>query len=59
MEMTSPRVGHEIYSLDENLGYYQIVIPSKDKYKIIITIDWGRFVWIIMPFEQKNYPLTY
>jgi hypothetical protein len=33
--MTSPRIGHEIYSLDGYLGYYQIMIPSKDKYKNI------------------------
>jgi hypothetical protein len=59
MEMTSPRVGHEIYSLDGYLGYYQIMIPPKDKYKNILIIDWGRFVWIMMPFELNNSLLTY
>jgi hypothetical protein len=51
---------HKVYLfLDGFLGYHQIMIASKDKYKIAFIIDWGTFVWIVMPFELKNVPPTY
>ncbi len=51
---------HEVYSfLDGFLSYYQIMIALKNMYKIIFIIDWGAFVWIIMPFWIENVPPTY
>jgi hypothetical protein len=42
---------HEVYSfLDGFSSYYQIMIAPEDMYKIIFIIDWGTFVWIVMPF---------
>jgi len=53
-------VGHEVYSfLDGFSNYHQITITSKYRYKIAFIIDWGTFVWIIMPFGLKNAPPTY
>jgi hypothetical protein len=43
--------GHEVYSfLDGFSGYHQITITPEDRYKIAFIIDWGTFVWIVMPF---------
>jgi len=32
---------------------------SKDKYKTSFIINWGTFVWIVMPFGLKNVPPSY
>ncbi len=51
---------HEVYSfLDGFFGYHQIMIVPKDMYKIAFIIDWGTFVWVILPFGFKDVPPTY
>ncbi len=53
-------VGYEAYSfLDGYLGYHQIYIAFKDRYKKTFVIDWGTFVWMVMPFGVKNGPPTF
>jgi hypothetical protein len=50
----------ETYSfLDGYSGYHQIIIALEDKYKISFFIDWGVFIWKVMPFGMKNGPSTY
>jgi hypothetical protein len=47
-------VGYEIYSfLDGNLRYHHIFVTPNNSYKIIFVIDWGAFVWMVMPFGVK------
>jgi hypothetical protein len=44
-EVLDMALGHEVYSfLDGFLGYHQIMITSKYKYKITFITDWGTFV---------------
>jgi hypothetical protein len=51
---------YEAYSfLDGYLGYHQISITLKDKYKIAFVTDWGALIWKVMPFGVKNEPPTY
>jgi hypothetical protein len=51
---------YEAYSfLDGYLGYHQISITSKDKYKIAFVRKWGAFIWKVMSFGVKNGPPTY
>jgi hypothetical protein len=40
-------------------GYHQISITPKDQYKIAFAINWGAFVWVVMPFRVKNGPPIY
>jgi hypothetical protein len=48
-------VGHEVYSfLDGIFNYHQILITLKDMYKIALIINWGAFVWVLMPFGLKD-----
>jgi hypothetical protein len=35
------------------------MIAPEDQYKIAFIIEWGVFVWLVMPFELKNTPPTY
>jgi hypothetical protein len=59
-EVLNTIVGYETYSfLDGYLGYHQIFITLEDKYKTTFVIDWGAFVWMVMPFGVKNGPLTF
>ncbi len=59
-EVLDKIVGHELYSfLDGCFGYYHIMIAPKDKYKTTFIIDWGAFIWVVMPFGLKNSPTTY
>jgi hypothetical protein len=47
----------EAYSfLHEYFGYHQIFTTPKDRYKTTFVIDWGAFVWMVMPFGVKNGP---
>jgi len=39
--------------------YHQIFITSKDIYKTTFVINWGAFVWMMMPFGVKNGPPTF
>ncbi len=42
---------YETYSfLNEYLGYHQISIAPKDRYKITFFIDWRTFIWKVIPF---------
>jgi hypothetical protein len=51
---------HEVYSfLDGFSSYHQIMIAPKSKYKTTFIINWGVFVWVVMPFGLKNVPPTY
>jgi hypothetical protein len=51
---------YEAYSfLDGYLGYHQVFIVPKDKYKIAFVKDWGAFIWKVMLFGMKNGPLTF
>ncbi len=52
---------HEVYSfLDGFLGYHQIMISPKNKFKYAFIINYGTFVnWIVMPFGLKNVPPNY
>ncbi len=53
-------VKYETYSiLDGYSGYHQISIAFEDRYKTLFVIDWGAFVWMVMPFGVKNGPSTF
>jgi hypothetical protein len=53
-------VGYEAYSnLDGYSGYHQIFIAFEDRYKTTLVIDYGAFVWMVMPFGVKNGPPTF
>jgi hypothetical protein len=39
--------------------YHHISIDPKDKYKTNFVIDWGAFIWMVMPFGVKNGPPTF
>lgn len=56
-EVLDEVIGHEVCSfLDGFFGHHYIMIALKDKYKITFIIDWGTFVWVVMPFGFKNVP---
>ncbi len=53
-------IGYGAYSfLDGYLGYHQISIAPKDRYKTTFVTNWGASVWMVMPFGVKNGPLTF
>jgi hypothetical protein len=53
-------LGYEAYSfLDGYSKYHQIYVAFNDKYKTTFVIDWGAFVWMVMPFGVKNGPPTF
>jgi hypothetical protein len=59
-EVLDKVVGHEVYSFSDSFfGYHQIQITPKDCYKTTFITDWGRFVWVVMPFGFKNAPPTH
>jgi hypothetical protein len=59
-EMFNIIVGYEAYYfLNGYSRYHQISIVVKDRYKTTCVIDWGAFIWKVMPFGVKNGPLTY
>jgi hypothetical protein len=45
--------------LDGYSKYHQIYIAPEDRYKTTFVIDWGVFVWMVMPFGVKNGPPTF
>ncbi len=52
--------GHEIYTfMDGFSGYHHILIAPKDQHKTTFVIEWGAFVWVVMPFGVKNGLPTY
>ncbi len=51
---------HEVYRfLDCFFGYHHISTAPKYRYKTTFIINWGAFVWVVMPFGVKNGPPTY
>jgi hypothetical protein len=53
-------VGKELYSfLDGFSGYNQIKIRAKDREKIAFIMEWGAFVFTIMPFGLCNALATF
>ncbi len=45
---------HEVYTfLNGFFGYHYISIAPKNQYKTAVVIDWGAFVWVVMPFGVK------
>jgi len=38
------------------LGFWQIQISEKDKYKTAFTVPFGQYEWNVMPFGLKNAP---
>ncbi len=59
-EVINNIAGHEVYTfLNGFCGYHQISIALENQYKTIFVIDWGIFVWVVMPFGDKNGPPIY
>jgi hypothetical protein len=51
---------YEAYSfLDGYSGEHHISIAPEDRYKTTFVVDWGDFVWMVMPFGVKNGPPTF
>ncbi len=51
---------HELYSfLDGFSNYRQIMIVPEERYKTTFITDWGRLVWIVLPFGLKDAPPMY
>jgi hypothetical protein len=44
--------------LDGYSGYHHISTTLEDRYKTTFVIDWGAFVWMVMPFGVTNVPPT-
>jgi len=58
--MLNTITGYEAYSfLYGYLGYHQIFIAPKDRYKTAFVTYWRAFIWKVMPFGIKNGPPTY
>jgi len=50
----------EAYSfLDGYYRYHHISTTTQDKYKTTFVMDWGSFIWRVMPFGMKNGPPTF
>ncbi len=59
-EVLDKVAGHKVYLfLDGFFGYHQIMIAPKDTHKVAFIIDWGTFIWVVMPFRLNNAPQTY
>ncbi len=59
-ELVNIVIGYETYSfLDGYSRYHQISIAREDRYKTSFIIDWGAFVWMVIPFNVKNGPPTF
>ncbi len=59
VEMLNTVVGYEAYSfLNGYLGYHQISIVQEDRYTTAFVIDWGVFIWKVIPFKVKYRPPT-
>jgi hypothetical protein len=59
-EVINTIAGHEVYTFLNGFSrYHHISIATEDQYKTTFVIDWGAFVWVIMPFGVKNGPPTY
>ena len=53
-------VKSKIFSkFDMKLGFWQIQIAEKDKYKITFVVHSKHYEWNVMPFGIKNAPLEF
>ena len=58
-EVLDTVIGYVAYSfIDCFLGYHQVHIHENDRYKTAFIIEWGAYVWVVMPFGLKNAPPT-
>jgi hypothetical protein len=47
---------YEAYScLDGYFEYHQLFITFENKYKTTFVIDWGTFVWMVMPYRPPTF----
>ncbi|MCO5612739.1 hypothetical protein L7F22_067008 [Adiantum nelumboides] len=52
--------GHEMYSfLDGYSGYNQISLADEDREKMAFIIEWGAFIYLVMPSGLCNTPVTF
>jgi hypothetical protein len=59
-EVLNTMAWYEAYSiLDGYFRYHEISIALEDRYKTSFVIDWGAFIWKVMPFGVKNGPPTF
>ncbi len=59
-EVLDEMAGHEVYSFFNGFSnYYRVMITFENKYKTTFIIDWGAFIWVVMPFGLKTVPPTY
>ncbi len=59
-EILNTVVGHDLYSfLNGYIGYHQISVAPKDKYKTIFVTNQRTFTQVVLPFGVKNEPFTY
>ncbi len=59
-EVLNTIVRYEAYSfLNGYSWYHEISIALEDRYKTAFIINWGAFIWKVMPFGVKNGPPTY
>ncbi len=55
-EVQNTLARYETYSfLDGYFGYHQIFIAFEDKYKTTFIINWGAFVWMVMPYGPPTF----
>ena len=59
-EVLDTIIGYATYSfIDCFSGYHQVHIHADDRYKTAFIMEWGTYVWVVMPFGLKNAPPTY
>jgi hypothetical protein len=52
--------GQEAYSFTNGFsGYHQIKIAPKDRYKTMLSIEWGSYEYTFIPFGLKNAPTIF
>jgi hypothetical protein len=52
--------GLEFYSFTDGfLGYHQIKISPKDRYKTSFSTKWGSYQYTVIPFGLKNPPTIF
>jgi hypothetical protein len=59
-EVLKTVAGYEAYSFLNGYSRYHIIfIALKARFKTTFVINWGAFIWKVMPFGVKNGPPTY
>ncbi|MCO5566592.1 hypothetical protein L7F22_020269 [Adiantum nelumboides] len=52
--------GHEMHSfMDDYSGYNQLNIALEDRTKTTFVLEWGAFMYLVMPFGLSNAPTTF